>query len=108
MWEVLYMALVEISILPIGTSSASISEYIADCIATLKKHKNVNYKLTSMGTIIEGELDDILKVIRAMHEVPFNSGALRVVTAIRIDDRRDKKLTMDSKVESVMAKLKEG
>ena len=102
------MALAEVSVLPIGTSSSSVSKYIANCISVLKEYKNLNYKVTSMGTIIEGDLDEILRAIRRIHEEPFNHGVSRVVTAIRIDDRRDKKLTMNSKVDSVMVKLKEG
>ena len=37
-----------------------------------------------------------------MHEVPFSKGALRVVTTLKIDERRDKVLTMEGKVESVL------
>ncbi|MDD5038322.1 MAG: thiamine-binding protein [Dehalococcoidales bacterium] len=36
-----------------------------------------------------------------MHEVPFTMGAKRVVTAINIDDRRDKSATISSKVKAV-------
>jgi uncharacterized protein YqgV (UPF0045/DUF77 family) len=39
-----------------------------------------------------------------MHEVPFKAGAARVVTTIKIDDRRDRDATMDRKVKSVMSK----
>lgn len=61
--------------------------------------------LTPMGTILEGELDTILEAIRAAHEAPFKAGAMRVGTTIRIDDRRDKDLTMEHKVKSVEEKL---
>ncbi len=42
-----------------------------------------------------------------MHEVCFRLGYPRVVTTLRIDDRRDKDLTMAHKVESVKRKLAE-
>ncbi len=58
-----------------------------------------------MGTIIEGELAEILAVIQEMHEVPFAHGALRVSTQIKIDDRRDKDATMQGKVEAVEEKM---
>jgi uncharacterized protein (TIGR00106 family) len=58
-----------------------------------------------MGTIIEGELNDILRVIRQMHEAPFAAGAARVSTLIKIDDRRDKAHSMIGKVRSVREKL---
>ena len=58
-----------------------------------------------MGTILEGELDVILAVIRRMHEVPFLQGGQRVLTSIKIDDRRDKVGTMEAKLKSVLTKI---
>jgi uncharacterized protein YqgV (UPF0045/DUF77 family) len=40
-----------------------------------------------------------------MHASAFDAGAVRVVTTIRIDERRDKPLTMDGKIEAVRGKL---
>ncbi|MEW6141938.1 MAG: MTH1187 family thiamine-binding protein [Chloroflexota bacterium] len=94
----------EVSIVPIGTGGTSLSSYVAGCLAALEKDKSVKRLLTPMGTILEGQLDDVLKVIMKMHEVPFTVGAARVVTTIKIDDRRDKKATMERKVKSVLAK----
>jgi len=61
-----------------------------------------------MGTVVLGPIDDVLNVARKMHEVPFGQGAQRVVTTIKIDDRRDKEATLTSKVESVMQKKRSG
>jgi len=58
-----------------------------------------------MGTIIEGDIDAILPVLRRMHELPFAQGAVRVSTLIKIDDRRDKTSSIEGKVRSVMEKL---
>jgi uncharacterized protein (TIGR00106 family) len=58
-----------------------------------------------MGTIIEGDLDEILRVIRKMHEHPFGQGAVRVSTYVKIDDRRDKVHTIAGKMRSVEEKL---
>jgi uncharacterized protein (TIGR00106 family) len=91
----------EIVVVPLGTGSASVSEYVAACIDVLAKEKSISYRLTPMGTILEGTVDDILKVTRKMHEVPFLKGAVRVATTLKIDDRRDKKLSMEGKLKSV-------
>ena len=99
------MAVVEVSIVPLGTGSPGVSVFVAQCLEVLRQEKNVAYQLTPMGTIIEGDLDMVLAVVRRMHEVPFNSGVGRVVTSIRIDDRRDKALTMQGKLASVKTKL---
>lgn len=99
------MAVVEVTIAPMGTGSPSISQYVAACHKVLDEAKDLKYQLTPMSTIIEGDLDRIFAVIRLMHEVPFNAGAMRVSTLIRVDDRRDKELTMAGKVKAVMDKL---
>ncbi|WP_028401340.1 MTH1187 family thiamine-binding protein [Ectobacillus panaciterrae] len=100
------MAIVDISIIPIGTGTTSVSEYVAGIHKVLEKNaERVKYKLTPMNTIIEGELPVLLEVIQQMHEVPFTKGAARVATTMRIDDRRDKESTMEKKLQSVQSKL---
>lgn len=81
------------------------SKYVADCHRVLLDEKRISCQLTPMGTIMEGDLDILLELIRRMHEVPFESGAERVSTSIKIDDRRDKKGTMEQKMKSVTDKL---
>ncbi|SHK33316.1 MTH1187 family thiamine-binding protein [Paramaledivibacter caminithermalis] len=99
------MAIVEFTIVPLGTKDTSLSKYVADCHKVLEGEENVKYQLTPMGTIIQGDLDLILDIIRRMHEIPFKNGALRVSTSIKIDDRRDKNSTMEGKIKSVKEKL---
>lgn len=99
------MAVVEISVVPIGTSSTGLSEYVAGCLSVLKEAQGISYQLTPMGTVLEGELDRVLEVARRMHEQPFEKGIQRVVTTIRIDDRRDRVLTMKGKVAAVKVRL---
>jgi uncharacterized protein (TIGR00106 family) len=91
----------EISVVPLGTGSAGVSEYVAGCMDVLIGNKNVKHRLTPMATILEGPLDQVLKVTKAMHEVPFKKGALRVVTTLKIDDRSDIRLSMQGKVNRV-------
>ncbi len=98
------MAVVELSIVPIGVESTSLSSYVAAAVKVLKS-ASLDYQLTAMGTIISGDLDEILKTIRLMHESCFSSGAKRVLTQIKIDDRRDKAGNPAQKVKSVMDKL---
>ena len=99
------MAILEISVVPIGTSDTSLSAYVADCLRILKEEK-VRYELSSMGTNIEGDLKDLLRIAHRMHLTPFKKGALRVVTTLKIDDRRDKKGTLKGKKSAVQSKLR--
>ena len=103
---VIIMAIVEVTITPLGTGTPSVSQYVADVHKVLEEAPEpVNFQLTAMNTIIEGELLDVMAVIMRMHEVPFDNGALRVSTSIRIDDRRDKPASIQQKMNSVNEKL---
>lgn len=99
------MAIAEVTIAPLGTGSPSVSAYVAQCHRVLEESEGIKFELHAMGTIIEGELDRLFEVLRALHEVPFDHGAQRVMSIIRIDDRRDKEITISGKVKSVQEKL---
>lgn len=91
----------EVTIIPLGTATTSLSQYVAACLDAVKQAQDISYQLTAMGTIIQGPLERILKLVQKMHEVPFAMGAKRVVTTINIDDRRDKLTTIEGKVKAV-------
>ncbi|MBN8190937.1 MTH1187 family thiamine-binding protein [Bacillus sp. NTK074B] len=104
------MAIVDVSVIPIGTESSSVSSYVADLQKILKEYEKdgkIRFQLTPMNTIIEGELSILFQVIEDIHESPFNHGIQRVATNIRIDDRRDKKTTMEGKLSSVQRQLEQ-
>lgn len=101
------MAVMEISVVPLGTSSPSISDYVADCVALLKD-EGLRYEVTPMGTQVEGELEALVRVALKMHEAPFRRGAMRVLTTIKIDDRRDRPVTLQGKRQAVLERLRHG
>lgn len=99
------MAVCSISVVPVGTGSTSVSPYVARCHEILKGRSGIKYQLTPMATILEGELERLFEVIAELHGVPFDEGAKRVLTTIVIDDRKDKKLSMEGKTRSVEERL---
>jgi uncharacterized protein (TIGR00106 family) len=99
------VAVVFLSIAPLGTGTPSVSRYVAG-VERILRGSGLTHQLTAMGTIIEGDLDAILSVVRKMHEHPFTEGAVRVSTLLKIDDRRDKEHTIAGKVRSVEDKLR--
>jgi len=99
------MVLAEVSVIPLGTGSPSVSKHVARAVRALQHEKDVKYELTSMGTIVQGDLTAILRVAERMHQAAFDEGVMRVVTTIKIDDRHDKPLTMDGKIESLTKAL---
>ena len=96
--------LMEISVIPVGKEGASLGDTVVEVLKIAEKH-GTQYELSPMSTTIEGDLGTLLQVAREMHEVCFGLGYPRVLTTIRLDDRRDKDLTMEYKVQSVKEKL---
>ncbi len=101
------MAIASVSISPMGVG-LSVSEYVAAALRVLEGQDRVRWQLDSMFTTLEGEPDDLFEVIRAMQEAVFEAGAERVGTVIKMDDRRDRPTSMEDKVASVEAKLRDG
>lgn len=99
------MAIAEVTVIPIGTETTSLSAYVAEMQKVLQQQEGISYELTSMSTIIEGDLAHVWRAIAALHEAPFMSGAKRVSTSVKIDDRRDKASSSRQKLQSVQEKL---
>jgi uncharacterized protein (TIGR00106 family) len=99
------MITAELTIIPIGTPTTSLSSYIAAAVEALEK-TGVKFELSGMGTLLEAENSETLfSAIQTAHEAVFNAGAERVATSIKIDERRDQDRTMEDKVLSVRKKL---
>ena len=101
------MAIAEITVIPVGTPSPSIGDWIAEAVKVLEK-EGIKYEVSPAGTIIEGKKSDIFRAASKMHSAVFKKGIKRVVTTIVIDDRRDKKVSMKSKVASVKKRFRKG
>jgi len=99
------MAVCSVSVVPLGTKSASLSAYVARCQEILAGIEGIRFELTPMATVIEGETEAILSAVAMLHRAPFDEGAVRVMTLVNIDERRDKELTIAGKLQSVRKKL---
>jgi uncharacterized protein (TIGR00106 family) len=99
------MAIAEISVVPLGTKTTSVSKYVARAVKVLQQEKDVKYETTAMGTIVEADLDRILAIVKKMHEATFGEGIARVLTTVKIDDRRDRPRGMKDKLASLTRQL---
>ena len=100
------VVIAEFSVIPLGQSGTSLSNYVAEAVGALSKVKNLNFEVTPMGTILEAEsLDTIFEAVRQAHEALFALGVNRVSSTLRIDDRKDKARSMNDKVRAVKEKL---
>ena len=94
------MVIAQLSIAPVG-KGISLSTYVKEVINVLKK-ENVKFETNAMATIIETEdIETLFNVVQKAHTAMISAGVERVITELKIDDRRDKHATMQSKLESL-------
>jgi uncharacterized protein (TIGR00106 family) len=94
--------LAEFSVVPIGEGE-SVSEYVAECLRIVQS-SGVEYQLTPMATVLEGDLEEVMAVILQCHRRILEMSN-RVITSIKIDDRKGRKGAMKEKIRSVQAKM---
>ncbi|HVQ00856.1 MAG TPA: MTH1187 family thiamine-binding protein [Candidatus Thermoplasmatota archaeon] len=94
------MIIAQLSIAPLGTGT-SMSKYVKIVIDTLKK-EHVTFQTNPMATVIEcKDLATLFTVVQQAHQAVAAAGAQRIITELKIDDRRDKNATMATKLSSI-------
>ena len=96
------MVLLEMSVVPLGLGE-SVSKHVAECVDIVDR-SGLNYELHAMGTIIEGELSQVLSLMQKCIEQVAKSSN-RVSCTAKIDYRQNSSGTLKSKVASVEQKL---
>ena len=96
------MVLLEFSMAPL-TQGESVSTYVARSLDIVDK-SGLPYQFTPMGTILEGEWDEVKAVVTACFEA-MRADCARVGTNIKIDYREGPGERLQSKIESVQRKL---
>ena len=97
------MALLQLTMIPMGVG-VSVGKYVAKIQQRLTEEGAV-FRLNDMGTVIEGDVQDLLRLLAKIYETPFEQGAVRVVTNITIDDRRDKTVHLGEKIQAVAERV---
>jgi len=96
------MVLLEFAMSPLD-KGVSLSPYVARSLDIIDK-SGLPYQLTPMGTILEGEWDDVMAVVTACYK-RMSQDCDRISTSMRIDYRAGKSGRLKSKIEAVESKL---
>ncbi|MGD0885692.1 MAG: MTH1187 family thiamine-binding protein [Thermodesulfovibrionales bacterium] len=94
--------LVAFSVVPIGFGS-SIGDQLAEVLKIVDA-SGLPYKVNPMGTVIEGEWDEVMKLVKKCHGVVMTAGD-RAITTISVDDRKGKPNRIDEKVKSIERRI---
>lgn len=86
------------SIVPVG-GGPSLSKDVAEAIKVVAE-SGLDYQVTAMGTLVEGEWDEVMGVIRECFDV-LHQHADRVTCTVKIDDYKGRSGRISGKVRSV-------
>ena len=96
------MVLLEFSMAPLE-KGASVGEYVARSLKIIDD-SGLDYRLHAMGTIVEGEIDEVLSVLRKCFDA-MATDCERITCTAKLDYRRGHSGRLESKVKSVEEKL---
>jgi len=96
------MVLLEFSMTPMGKGE-SVSPYVARCVEIVAQ-SGLDFELHAMGTIVEGELDQVLQLIEKCFRA-LESDCERISCTAKIDYRRGAQGRLEGKVASVEQRL---
>ena len=97
------MVLLEFSMSPLGKGE-SVSKYVSRSLDIIDK-SGVAYRLNPMGTVLEGEWDEVFGVVRKCYE-RMKKDCNRISCSIKVDFRKGHSGRLVSKVASVEKTLK--
>jgi len=92
------VVLLEFSMSPL-TKGESVSAYVSRSLEIIDQ-SGLDYRLNPMGTVIEGEWDEVFSVVKACFD-RMSQDCDRISTVIKVDYRKGAKGRLISKMESV-------
>ena len=96
------MVLLEFSMSPLGKGD-SVGEYVARSLEIIDA-SGLDYRLHAMGTVLEGEWDEVFGVVKTCYEA-MSADCDRITCSIKVDARKGASGRLSSKVQSVEQKL---
>jgi uncharacterized protein (TIGR00106 family) len=94
--------LLEFSMSPFD-KGASLGEYVARSLDIIDK-SGLAYRLNPMGTVLEGEWDEVMEVVRACF-LRMSEDCERISCAIKIDYRKGPGGRLETKIAAVEKRL---
>jgi uncharacterized protein (TIGR00106 family) len=95
--------LAEFSVFPLDKGGEGLSRYVAESMKIIED-SGLDFEVHALGTLVEGPAEKVWDVIRTCHENMANHSD-RVVTSVKIDDRKGATERIKGKVRSVEEQL---
>ncbi len=96
------MVLLEFSMTPLDKGE-SVSEYVSRSLKIIDE-SGVNYRLNPMGTVLEGEWDEVMAVVKRCFDT-MSADCNRITCSIKVDYRKGRENGLESKMAAIESKL---
>jgi len=91
--------LAELSVFPLDKGASGLGRYVAETMKIIEE-SGLDFEVHALGTLIEGPSEKVFDLIRKCHEnMKLHSD--RVITTVKIDDRKEAEGRIKGKVLSV-------
>ena len=98
------MATADLTVIALGRPDPSASEYIAEIQRRLRAQDRVRFRLHAMGTVVEGNVNELLDLLERCIEA-VTADCDRVSVSAKLDYRKGRSGSLDAKVASVEKRL---
>jgi len=72
---------------------------IVDKAIEVIQKSGLKYKVCPFETVIEGNWDEVMKVVKEVHEICYQNETTQMMTYIKIQSRKDEDVTIADKME---------
>jgi uncharacterized protein (TIGR00106 family) len=94
------MVLAQFSVYPLGEGT-SLSRFVKKGIQVIKE-SGYKYEIGGLSTAVEvPDLDSLFHLVKKVHQAHLSEGSKRIIIDLKVDDRRDKEATIDTKRNAV-------
>lgn len=91
----------QLSVYPVGEGT-SLSRFVKKGIGVIKL-SGYRHEIGAMGTTIETpDLNSLFELVKQVYSAHVAEGARRIIIDLKVDDRHDKKASIQSKKTAVM------
>lgn len=97
------MVLLEFSMSPLGKGE-SVGKYVSRSLDIIDR-SGLDYRLNPMGTVLEGDWDQVLGVVKRCFEA-MKKDCNRISVSVKVDYRRGRRGRLNSKTASIQKRLK--
>jgi len=96
------MVLLEFSMTPLDKGE-SVSEYVSRSLKIIDE-SGVDYRLNPMGTVLEGEWDEVMQVVKRCFDT-MSADCNRITCSIKVDYRKGRTHGLESKMAAIESRL---